>query len=269
VRAKESDAITLTIVASAWTPTASAVSGFVINKQVRTDLLEAAVWEDVCSLLSEPERVEREYQRRLTNKKKSGRSQTADSLAASTKRVKRGIARLIDAYEDGLVDRGEFEPRIQRAKGRLAKLEAEVKAQAEKETEQEQLRLVIGRLQEFAEKVKDGLDRADWTTRREIIRALVKRVAIDEGSVRVVYRVNPPPSAGGPTGAIMQHCWRGAVAAVGECVSPSCTGRVVRARRAPMDEWGVLPGTLCGRRGFVLQAPAGRRTSHGGFAQAV
>ena len=32
------------------------------------------------------------------------------------------------------------------------------------------------------------------TTRREIIRALVKRVEIDKEQVRVVFRVNPPPS---------------------------------------------------------------------------
>jgi hypothetical protein len=30
------------------------------NKQVRTDLLEEAVWNDVCALLREPERVEQE-----------------------------------------------------------------------------------------------------------------------------------------------------------------------------------------------------------------
>ena len=35
------------------------------NKQVRTDLLDEAVWHDVCSLLENPGRIEREYQRRL------------------------------------------------------------------------------------------------------------------------------------------------------------------------------------------------------------
>ena len=35
------------------------------NKQIRTDILDAAVWEDVSRLLSEPERVRAEYQRRL------------------------------------------------------------------------------------------------------------------------------------------------------------------------------------------------------------
>ena len=179
------------------------------NKQVRTDLLEASVWEDVCSLLGEPERIQREYQRRLAQKKKSGRSPTADSLTASIQRVKRGIARLIDAYEDGLVERGEFAPRVKRAKDRLAKLESQAEAQAQRETEEQQLRLVIGQLEEFAERVKDGLDKADWATRREIIRALVKRVEVDEGSVRIVYRVGPPRSTDGPAGAIMQHCRRG------------------------------------------------------------
>ena len=35
------------------------------NKQIRTDMLDAAVWDDVRSLLSEPERVRGEYERRL------------------------------------------------------------------------------------------------------------------------------------------------------------------------------------------------------------
>jgi hypothetical protein len=34
-------------------------------------------------------------------------------------KLKRGIARLIDAYEDGLLKKEEFEPRLRNAKGRL------------------------------------------------------------------------------------------------------------------------------------------------------
>jgi site-specific DNA recombinase len=35
------------------------------NKQLTADLLEAAVWEDVCSVLRDPSRVEAEFERRL------------------------------------------------------------------------------------------------------------------------------------------------------------------------------------------------------------
>ena len=61
-----------------------------------------------------------------------------------------------------------------------------------------ELRLILGRLDEFASRVKQGLDQADWSTRRDIIRALVKRVEIDQEQVRVVFRVNPPPGAPQP-----------------------------------------------------------------------
>lgn len=184
------------------------------NKQVRTDLLEEVVWEDVRSLLSEPERIEREYRRRLDNKSKSRRSQTSSSVATVIQRVQRAIARLIDAYEDGLLNRTEFEPRIKSAKDRLTRLQAEAEAQAEQETEEQQLRLAIGQLKEFAGNVKEGLQDADWMTRREIIRALVKRVEIDKENVRVVYKVSPSPFADSPERGIMQHCWRRAFAVV-------------------------------------------------------
>lgn len=41
-----------------------------------------------------------------------------------------------------------------------------------------ELRLLIGRLEEFAQKVSNSLDHVDWNTQREIIRLLVKRVEV-------------------------------------------------------------------------------------------
>jgi site-specific DNA recombinase len=178
------------------------------NKQVRTDVLEEAVWKDVCALLNDPAKVAQEYQRRLKGKSGRGR-QRGDSLTKLIQKVKRGIARLIDAYGEGLLDKGEFEPRIRSAKERLAKLEAEAKAQADADAQEQELRLVIGHLQEFAERVRSGLTEADWSARREILRALVKRVEVDQEEVRVVYRVSPPPFVDSPDGGILQDCGRG------------------------------------------------------------
>ena len=125
-------------------------------------------------------------------------TQIDEHLPASIQKVKRGIARLVDAYEEGLLEKSEFEPRIRRSRDRLAKLEAEAKKQAENEAQRTELRLVIGHLQEFADRIKSGLHDADWLTRREIIRALVKRVEVDEAQVRVIYRIDPLPFDQGP-----------------------------------------------------------------------
>ena len=181
------------------------------NRQVRTDLLEDAVWQDVRALLREPQRIEREYQRRLEDPKASTGGHA--ELPTMIQRVERGIARLIDAYQDGLLERPDFESRIQRARERLDKLRTEAKMQAELVSQEEQLRLVIGCLQDFAGRIQEGLEDADWTTRREIIRAVVKRVEVGLEDVRVVYRVNPAPFVEGPERGRMQHCWRGDLAA--------------------------------------------------------
>ena len=186
------------------------------NRQVRTDMIEEAVWSDVCVLLNEPERIEREYERRLNKEGENASSPSDQQLAAMIQRVQRGIARLIDAYEDGLLERTEFEPRIKTAKSRLEKLQVEAQALAEDRAQEQQLRLVIGQLQEFAGRVRDGVRQADWAARRELIRTLVKRVEIDKEDVRIVYRLSPSSPSTDPTGAIMQHCRRGELPGPGQ-----------------------------------------------------
>jgi site-specific DNA recombinase len=176
------------------------------NKQIRTDMLDAAVWQDVRSLLSEPERVRREYERRLRGAE-TGPSQEVEHLAKLMSNVKKMISRLIDAYGDGLLDKSEFEPRISAARARLAKLEDEHRQQIGEAAQEAELRLVIGQLEGFARRVSQELQEPNSDTRREVVRALVKRVEVDEQEVRIVYRVSPSPFERRPQQGSLLHCW--------------------------------------------------------------
>ena len=111
-----------------------------------------------------------------------------------------------------------------RARKRLAKLEEEHEQRIDEEHTEAELRLVIGQLEEFARRVSDGLQGPDWVTRREIIRALVKRVEIDEQEVRIVYRVSPSPFEGRPQ--------QGLCNIVGGVISPA------------LANWTLLPKTV-------------------------
>jgi site-specific DNA recombinase len=175
------------------------------NKSVRTDFLDAAVWEDVRSLLSEPERIRAEYERRRQRKKPDG-DREHKQLTKLITQVKKSISRLIDAYSEGLLEKSEFEPRITAARERLSRLEGEQKRAAAHESQESELRLVIGQLEEFAKRVSDGLGKPTWATRREIVRALVKQVEIDEQDVRIVYRVSPAPRNGKRKPGRLQDC---------------------------------------------------------------
>ncbi len=176
------------------------------NKQIRTDMLDATVWKDLSQLLSEPERVRAEYERRL-QRTPTGPSHELEQTDKIIKNLKRLISRLIDAYGDRLLDKSEFEPRIVAARERLAKWEDEHRRQAIEATQEAELRLVIGQLEEFAKRVSEELQEPSWETRREIVRALIKKVEIDDQEVRIVYRVSPSPFERGPQQGSLLHCW--------------------------------------------------------------
>jgi site-specific DNA recombinase len=175
------------------------------NLQVRTDMLDELVWNEVCALLAEPQRLEQEYQRRLNAP--SQENEELVTTQAQLSKVRQGIARLIDSYTEGLIEKQEFEPRIKRLRQRWSTLEDRDRQIRLELARQAELRLVITRLEDFAAQVKDGLTEADWLAKRELIRTLVKRVEIGKEQVNVVFRVTPDPFDSSPNRGSLQHCW--------------------------------------------------------------
>lgn len=180
------------------------------NTQVRGDQLEAAVWAEVRALLENPHRLEDEYRRRLAAPEIDP---DLDTVKVQIAKVKQTISPLIDGYADGLIEKDEFTGRIRRAKERSARLEEQLRSQVELTAQRRELLLLITRLEDFATRIKDGLQRADWNTKRDLVRALVRRVEISPDGVNVVFRVDPaiPPSV--PPEGITPDCTRGEDAA--------------------------------------------------------
>ena len=132
-----------------------------------------------------------------------------DSLRALTQKLKRGIGRLIDAYENGLIDRTEFESRLNPARQRQQQLQEQIAAVAAEQSRRQDLQLVVGQIETFARKLEGSLEQADWSTKQQVIRMLVKQIEIGEQNVKVVYKVDSLPFAQAPERGRLQHCpWR-------------------------------------------------------------
>jgi site-specific DNA recombinase len=182
------------------------------NKPLRMDQADATVWHEICRLLAQPERLEQAYRQRLHPEQPSD---AYHGLETQMGKLRRGLARLIDSYADGLIEKQEFEPRVTRMRARLQHLETQIQhLKAEGEMEDE-VRLIVGRLETSAAKVHEGLQQADFPTRREIIRSLVKRVEVDKQHLRVVFRVSQtsvrPSSDSAPPGVsadLLDGCGR-------------------------------------------------------------
>ena len=184
------------------------------NTQVRTDLVEVAVWNAVGRLLEHPQRLAQEYRRRGQAPRRGTHWDTPESLRAQSHKLRQGIARLIDSYAEGVLAKEEFEPRITRMKQRVTSLEDHLQQLADEAAQQRDLQLIIGQLEDFVAKVRGAVASADWRTRRAIIRALVRRVAIDQQHVTIVFRVPPTARPTGPDGDILPDCRRRADAAL-------------------------------------------------------
>jgi len=183
------------------------------NAQVRTDRLDEAVWREVERLLHNPARIATEYERRLDEARRRG-TDGPDLAAAETQaaKLRRGMGRLIDSYAEGLIERTEFEPRIASFRQRIAGWDGQIKAMRDEAALQSTLSLVIGRLEDFAQRVHERMSEVDWPLQRELIRTLVKRVEIDQDDINVVFRVDdvsPTPDPASPgQDSFLQHCGR-------------------------------------------------------------
>ena len=162
------------------------------SRAVRAELLEQVVWEDVCALLRDPARLKQEYQRRLTEADTT-QQRAAEPTRALRQRVQQSITRLLDGYQEGLMSREEFEPRLRQARERLAHLDKEVAALAEAEAQRGTFHEVLSQFQSFAHRVHANLQSADLPTRMRILRWLIKKIEVDREEIRIIYKVGPPP----------------------------------------------------------------------------
>jgi site-specific DNA recombinase len=172
------------------------------------DDLDAAVWQDVCQLLHEPERLRQEFERRQKNPHTDRAASESDRLRRVIAKTKQAMSRLIDVYTDGLMETAQFEPRMLRLKDRLAQFDADFKKLQERARQDQELRLVFSQFDDFADQIRNGLTTATWEQKRQIITALVKRVEVDKSRVHIVYKVPARPFVNGPQRGILQDCPR-------------------------------------------------------------
>ena len=176
------------------------------NKQVHRDKLDEVVWNDACDLLHHPTLLRKEYERRLSS------PETSDGelpLKRQVRSAQATVNRLIDAYSDGVLNRDEFEPRVQRARKKQSDLQARLDDLQSQAREQTHMREALACLDSFAETVDANLNEADFSTRRDILRAMIERVVVGRDQVKIVYRINFPLFAKKFKGEVFsQYCCR-------------------------------------------------------------
>ena len=179
------------------------------NSSIKAELLESAVWMEVKNLLNNPDIILVEHQRRSNET----HFVTEDKNCFNEKQIsqlKKGISRLIDAYSEGHIEKQDFEVRIKSMKQRLSLSEEQMHKQKERNLMEAELKLIVGKMEDFSKLITTRLDAADWNTKRNVICALVKRIEAGGDKISVVFRIGDSlPNPNSKPVDFLQHCARG------------------------------------------------------------
>jgi site-specific DNA recombinase len=167
--------------------------------------VEEAVWGDLCALLKDPERLRREFEQRLERTQEP--SADLPRLQDSIGQLKRRLGRLVDAYENGWLDKAECQPRIEQTKQRLRQEQETLAEHQRLASNADELRLLVANFAAFTETITANLENADFDTQRQLLRLLVDRIEVADDEVRIVYKVQTRPFAQSPDNrGVLQHC---------------------------------------------------------------
>jgi site-specific DNA recombinase len=155
------------------------------NSQVRGDLLEYAVWGEICKLLNNPRSLQQEDQLAAEAAKQAPE---IERLQAQLLKLQHGLGRIVDSYAEGLIEKDQFTSRMKQNKARIADLEGRLSTTSDSINRQQQLQLLSTRLAELSKHLGPRFEDTEWSCRREVIRTIVQRIEIRPAAVTIVPR---------------------------------------------------------------------------------
>lgn len=160
------------------------------NQPIRQDLLDELVWEHIIGLLENPvligEELERRQQEALNSKPTQRRRETLNNEAT---RVTEAMKKLLDVYQEGLIELDDLRTRITALKKRASKLNSELQILEAKAVEQKQFLALSLKIEEFSKKMRVSATNLSVPERRKILKLVVKDVLVGEQEVTIRHSI--------------------------------------------------------------------------------
>lgn len=165
------------------------------SRLIPTTQLDELVWQDLCEIIQQPALISEALQRA------QGGAWLPQELQARRENLRKAsggltqqLERLTEAYLAGVVKLEEYKRRRQDIESRLQTL-VEQTRQLEASTHQQlELSGLVETIEEFCQRVEQGLAQASFEQKRQLIELLVDRVVVSGEEVEIRYVV-PTSSA--------------------------------------------------------------------------
>jgi site-specific DNA recombinase len=164
------------------------------RRLVRQELLDQIVWAEVIRLLEEPALIQQELDRRLAAARSSDPTRKREqSLQRELTHVGKGIERLLNAYQEGLLSIEQLRERVPVLRQRQQTLRAELQAIADQTNDRAAFLRLAETLTAFLARLRSAAETLTVTERQRIVRLLVKDVLVGEDTITIRHSI-PIPS---------------------------------------------------------------------------
>jgi hypothetical protein len=171
------------------------------QRQIRADVLDEMVWEEVSARLQDPKRVQEAYQdcqHRHANSEHNAQGEPDLRVAEQIKRINKELSRLLDAYQCGAIELAELQRRRKLIDSKLELLNRE-QAMLEKMAEQKERYADIQTgLEEFATLVSNNLRHISFENQQKLLRMVLDKIVVKDWRVDLYYNIPLPKPATPP-----------------------------------------------------------------------
>ena len=163
------------------------------NRPVRQDLLDEVVWTEIVRLLEDPRLIQNEIERRLAAAREADPTKRREEgLRRDVVRIRKGIDRLLTAYQEGLLPIEELRERMPQLRRRQQASTAELQAIADQSVTRTAYLRLAETLNTFLTRLRSSASALDVSERQRIVRLLVKEVLVGDDKIIIRHCIPLP-----------------------------------------------------------------------------
>jgi len=160
------------------------------NRPIRQDYLDELVWKHVIRLFENPDLIHKEINRRIQQARNSNSTRIRkETLAKEIARVQNGIDRLLDAYQEGLLQLPELRVRMQELRKRQSALRSELQSMEAKTIDEETYLQLVSKIDDFLFRMRRSAETLNVLDRQKILRLVIKEILVDMDTVTIKHSI--------------------------------------------------------------------------------
>lgn len=175
------------------------------NKPVRQDYLDALVWDHITRLLSQPQLVVDEICRRLEELKNTHPALgQKEQLEAELNHLTKARLRIVEAYQEGLIDIAELRQRGQLLRQRELAMKAQIHSLEAQMVDAQRYLQLTENVHSFLGRLEAAASTLSIPDRQKVLRLLVKQIEVGHDSI-VIKNSIPVSGTGRPKSYLLRR----------------------------------------------------------------